>query len=211
MYAFQHLKNPQNIGSGVAQNLLLAPLAWFAAGGVKEPPAVGVATGDEVTIRENHVFLAGKGFFEMLLAPEMNSLEAKTIGDKGFQKLDQTLRVFVPGSYAEVHECIKNLLNVPFIGLIQDSNCGSNLWYQLGTDCVPAYFTCNFSTGTTKDGKKGYEVELNYTAKSIVLYGANVRRMDGVINRILLGFDDLNDELDYLLGLDDNNLLGWEE
>src|SRR4051812_41111982 len=124
MYNFQHLKNPKNVFSGVAQQLLLAPVEWFATGGIKAAPAVGTNPGDEVVISNAHVFKSGKGFFELLLAPDANIFDSKAIGEKGFQKFDQTLKVFIPGSYIEVHECVKNLLNVPFIALIKDSNCG---------------------------------------------------------------------------------------
>lgn len=207
---FSHLKNPKNLGSGVAQQLLVAPVAWFAAGGIKEPPAVGTAPGDEVIINLSHQFLSTKGFFEILLAPETNSIEARSIGDKGFQKFDQVLKVFVPGSYSQVHECVKNLLNTPFIALIRDSNCESDLWYQLGSDCVPAYFTCDFNTGTTREGKKGYEVQLSYSHKCILLYAGDIRKIDSPLLQIFLGVDGLGAQLDYLIGMDENDILGFD-
>jgi hypothetical protein len=170
MYSFLNLIKPLNIFSGVADYVLLAPVDWFAEGGIKSPTPPFEDPGDEVCIWLDHEFKDDKSFVQFSLAPEKNKLDATTIGDKGFNKLDQTLEVFIPGSYAEVHEAIKNLLNVPLIALAPDSNCGTNMHYQLGSSCVFAYLTADFSTGTTKDGIKGYAAKLNYAASYIQLY-----------------------------------------
>ncbi|HYC27604.1 MAG TPA: hypothetical protein VEB42_02295 [Chitinophagaceae bacterium] len=211
MYNYQHLLTPKNIGSGIAQQLLIAPVEYFATNGIKSPPATGTNPGDEVIISSSHVFKSGKGFIEILLAPELNSFQATQMGDKGSSKFDQSLRVFVPGSYFEVHETVKNLLNVPFIALIKDSECPADFYYQVGACGVYAYFTCDFTTGTTKEGKKGYEMVLNYTHSFVQLYQGNVRKLGGPVSTVLLGVDDLAAELNYLIGEDENNLLGFEE
>lgn len=169
-YAYTNLKSPKNTGSGVSDFILLAPVADFEEGGIKCPVAPFAAPGDEVTIKTAHVFLAGKAFVKYALAPEKNKLDAKTIGEKGFQKLDQEIDIFVPGSYAELHEAMKNWLNTPLIALVKDSECGADLWYQLGCDCVYAYLSVDFSTGTTKDGIKGYNGKVTYVGGSILLY-----------------------------------------
>ena len=126
---------------------------------------------DQVKVKTAHLFNVGRAFAKFLLAPEKNKLDAKTIGETGFNKLDQEASIFIPGSYAEVHEAVKNLLNTPLIVLVKDSQCGAHMYYQLGCDCVFAYLKGDFSTGTTKDGTKGYTCTITY-AGGILLYTA---------------------------------------
>jgi hypothetical protein len=173
-YAYKNLKTPRNTGSGVADFVLIAPVYDFEEGGIKVPVAPFTDPGDEVTIKGSHVFKSERAFAKFQLAPEKNKLDATTIGDKGFNKLDQTLEVFIPGSYAEAHEAVKNLLNTPLIALSPDADCGANMYYQLGTSCVYAFLTVDFSTGTTKDGNKGYIGKINYAAPAIFIYQGSV-------------------------------------
>ncbi|MFC4261932.1 hypothetical protein ACFOWM_03515 [Ferruginibacter yonginensis] len=173
-YVYANLKTPQNVQSGVADYVLIAREADFAVDGIKCPKAPFTNPGDEVRIKEDHEFLPTKGFAKFALAPEKNQLSAKTIGDKGFQKLDFEASVFIPGSYAELHETVKNLMNVPLVALVKDSNCEANMFYQLGCDCVKAYLSVDFTTGTTKDGVKGYEGKLTYSNGYVQLYEGEI-------------------------------------
>ena len=169
-YVYTNLLTPANTGSGVADFLLLAPVYDFADNGIKCPVAPFAAPGDEVKIKDPHVFNAGRGFAKYALAPQKNSLSAKTIGDLGFQKLDFEYKFFVAGSKAEVHEAVKNLLNTPIIAMVRDSECAANIWYQLGCDCVYAYVKFDFTTGTTNNGNKGYEGTLTYQNGYVQMY-----------------------------------------
>lgn len=167
-YAYKNLKSPQNVTSGIADYVLLAPVAWFDE--IKAPVAPFTTQGDEVTVKSPHVFVTGKAFAKFLLAPEKNSYDAKAIGDLGFQKFDHELKIFIPGSYAEVHETLKNLLNTPLIVVFKDATCGANMWYQLGCDCTYAYLKGDFATGTSKDGTKGYTCTVSYQSDSVMIY-----------------------------------------
>lgn len=171
-YAYSNLTNPQNTASGVAEYVLIAQASDFAVDGIQCPavPVDGDPVGQSVKILTAHEFKDGRGFAKVALAPEKNSLDAKTIGDLLFQKLDFELKVFVPGSYAEVHEAIANFINKQLIVLIKDSNCPANMWYQLGCDCTFAYFKADFSTGTTKDGVKGYSGTFTWQNAYVQLY-----------------------------------------
>jgi hypothetical protein len=168
-YQFDHLTNPQNTESGIAEFALLAPQRWFAAGGIKKP-GTGTAAGDEVRILLTHEFLPEKGFIRFALAPEKNQYSAETIGDKGFTKFRNTIEIFVPGSYQEVHEAMKWLKTEPMIVLVKDSNCDANLYYQIGDACLGAWISGSFTTSTSAEGVKGYTITITNTAKSVVLY-----------------------------------------
>jgi hypothetical protein len=179
-YAYDHLTNPQNTESGVAEFILLAPASAFAANGMKCPKAPFNNPGDEVTIREPHEFVAGEGFVKVMLAPEKNQLTAETVGDKGFMKLRENAEVFIPGSYAALHEAIKNWKNKPLIILVKDSNCEANMWYQIGCDCEGSYLSASFGTGTTAEGTKGYTCGFSRMSSAITLYAPK----DGLGNPI---------------------------
>lgn len=173
MYSFKNLKSPEHLISGIAEKVLFAPVSWFAKNGIKSPSAF-INYGDEVIIKESHIFLPQKGFIECSLAPEKNNYDAKTIGDIGFQKFSNELKVVLPGSYAEQHEAIKNLLNTPVIVLVKDIDCADDMWYQIGHSCLYAYIAADFSTGTNKDGTKSYQLTITNIASSILLYQGNV-------------------------------------
>ncbi len=170
--AYKNLKAPANTQSGVGEYVLIAQVSDFTDGGIQCPaaPFEGQAEGESVQILTPHEFVADRGFAKVVLAPEKNSLDAKTIGDTLFQKLDFELKVFIPGSYAKVHEAIANFINTGLIVLIKDSNCPANMWYQLGCDCTAAYLKADFSTGTTKDGVKGYSATITWQNSYVQLY-----------------------------------------
>jgi len=170
MYAYDHLTDPQNTGSGITPHVWLAPIGWLAEGGIKKPVADG-NPGGEVTITANHTFKpGGYGFIKFLLSPEKNAYTAEAIGDKGHQKFNHTARIFIPGSYEEVHEQLKLFKNVPLLALVRDASCHSNMHYQLGDGCMSAWLSTQFATGTTVDGVKGYETTITYQSDYITLY-----------------------------------------
>lgn len=173
MYSFKNLKSPKHLISGIAEKVLFAPVSWFAKDGIKSP-GVFMNYGDGVIIKESHIFLPQKGFIECSLAPEKNNYDAKTIGDTGFQKFSNELKVVLPGSYEQQHETIKNLLNTPVIVLVKDIDCSEDMWYQVGSSCIYAYVSADFSTGTTKDGTKSYQLTITNIASSVLLYEGNV-------------------------------------
>jgi hypothetical protein len=171
-YAYQNLKTYSNAGSGIAEYALIAPVSWFAAGGIKAPVApFGVTPGDSITIKTAHTFIAGKGFIYYKLAPQKNQMDGKTVGDVGFNKQNYEVKIFIPGSTPAQHENIMNLLNVPLIVIVKDINCGANLYYQLGCDCTSAYMSADFSTGTSNSGVKGYNGLIHYES-SLQIYDA---------------------------------------
>lgn len=171
-YAYKNLKEPKNTGSGISEFMYVAPVYDFEEGGIKCPvaPFDGQPRGEQVMVKEAHEFKAGRAFAKIAFAPEKNQLDGKTIGDLMFQKLDFELKVFIPGSYAELHEQMANMMNTPLIVIVKDSNCPAKLFYQLGCDCTGAYLKIDFSTGTTKDGVKGYAGTITWQNPYVQLY-----------------------------------------
>lgn len=196
---FKNLLQPQNRESGVAQKLFVAPVSFFEEGGIMAPSPPYLYDGAEVVIEDSHIFLAGKGFLEIALAPEKNNLDMKMIGDTGFTKFDQVIKAIIPGSYAIQHELMKNLLNQQLIVIIKDSNCPANLYYQLGTSCVPAYMSTDFTTGTTREGLKGYNASFNSSLGYLQIYA-------GVVSVLNLGNNLITEDGEDILTEDDENI-----
>lgn len=180
--AFINLVTPQNVATGIGQVLFLAPLDYFYKVQQPEPPFY--FPGASVTIFDDHIFKAGKNFLQLLLTEEKNDFTAKTVGEEGNYSLDQNINALIPGSYADLHEFIKNIINQPVIALAKDANCPANLYYQVGTACNPAYFTGNFETGTTKDGMKGYSCSINAYGAAINLYAGEIM-LDAAVGTII--------------------------
>jgi len=153
-----------NSDSGIASHALIAPVSFFVPDtGLKNPVAPFNTAGDGITIKTPHEFNAGKGFIYFALAPQKNSLTAPISGDLGFYKQNQTATIFIPGSNPAIHETYQSLVNVPLIVLVKDTNvCTLKQYLQLGTSCEPAFLGGSFDTGTTKDGVKGFNVQVSY-------------------------------------------------
>jgi hypothetical protein len=170
-YSYKNLLKPVNTESGLAEFLLIAPVDDFEDDGIKAPTAPFANPGDEVTIKTAHVFKdMDGGFAKFSLAPDKNSYSATPGGDKGFVKLTHTATAFIPGSYAQVHETMKNLLNTPVIVLVKDSNCSANMYYQIGNSCNAAFANPTFETGTSAEGVKGYNVTFESRGGPVMIY-----------------------------------------
>lgn len=160
-YAYKNLLSPQNVGSGISEFLLFAPVTDFTA--IAAPEAPFTNQGDMIRITGDHTFSAGKGFVKMQLAPRKNKFDMKTVGDIGLSKMvTDALEFFVPGSYVEAHEQMKNIINTPLIVLVKDANCEAGIYYQFGSGCLSAWATVDFGTGTTNDGVKGFTGKITY-------------------------------------------------
>jgi hypothetical protein len=197
---FKNLIEPQNVESGVAEKLLVAPVSFFTEGGIQSPTPPYLFDGSEVVIFDDHIFLPGKAWIEIALPPGKNELNAKSIGDTGFVKFAQEIKCVIAGSYAVQHELIKNLLNIPLIALIKDSNCPANMYYQLGTSCVHAYLSTDFSTGTTKEGIKGYSARISANGEYVQLYQGSTESLKQYLitedGEFILTEDDLKIEIE---------------
>jgi hypothetical protein len=161
-YNFRNISVSQNIDSGVAEFILLAPVSWFTADGIKSPAAPFDNPGDSIIIKTPHVFNDGKAWIRYQLAPQKNELGYKTVGDLGLSKLNAEAKIFIPGSWPEVHEAVQQWMNRPLLALQKDANCKADLWYHLGCDCTFAWMRPEFSTGTTNGGIKGYSIPITY-------------------------------------------------
>jgi hypothetical protein len=172
--AYTHLLNPGNTSSGIAEGVWIALAEWFTSPGGLKHVNGGSDPGEEVTITDNHTFTTENGFLKFALAPDKNSFKSVSIGDKGFNKFENTASLFVPGSYKEAHEVVANLKNKQLVVLVKDSTCDEDLFYQLGYCSNFAYLQSEFGTGTVADGVKGYTFTIVSYSDFVTLYAGTV-------------------------------------
>lgn len=158
-----HLTTPGNVESGVKDHFFFAPASWFEI--LHCPPE------DGIVIPYEHKFNAGKNWIKVLVSPNTGDVSASTIGEQGSKKFLKKHKGFVPGTKDTLHATMSGLVNEAIVLRIPDSDCPSGYSYQLGCDCVYAYCeSAEFTTGTQKDGHKGYQVEFHYPTDKVVLY-----------------------------------------
>lgn len=158
-----HLLDPGNRASGVANHFFFAPVSWFET--IQCPPE------DGIVIPFEHVFNVGKDWVRVNVAPNTGEVMATAMGEQGSKKFVKKYKGFVPGTKEQLHASMAGLLNEPIILLVPDSDCPSGYRYQLGCDCVFAYCeSAEFTTGTLKEGRKGYMVEFTYPTEKVNIY-----------------------------------------
>lgn len=156
---------------GIGEFALIAPKSWLTT--IQAPVAPFTNPGDSITIKTDHVFGTDSAsnsyaYLKFALAPNKNKIDVKNSGDKGLKSPVTTLEIFVPGSYAEAHETIQNLVNVPLLVIVKDANCAAGMYYNLGTDCTSAYLDYTFTSSTTDDGNKGFTVTIEYSDSPLI-------------------------------------------
>lgn len=173
-YNYRHIgtNGYKNVASGVSEVVYLAPKAAFTANGIKSPVAPFTNPGDEMTINETHEFIEGQGFTKYQGAPGKNTLSINTRGMAGTLSQNQELLVFIPGNEIEVHEQVKNMMNVPFVGLVKDVNCADGPCHQVGGVCQAVWLSnAPWVSGTSKDGEKGYTLTFQYDGSPMFYKG----------------------------------------
>ncbi len=180
MSIYQNIIQHKFKTSGVGDFLYFAPISDFADGGIScvtppTPPAVH-SLDSSVTITADHTFATGGYFRKVLCAPHKNNLTAAGIGEAGSMKLDTSIQVFLPGSKKDLHGTVKQMMQDSFIALIKDAECEEDQWYQLGCDCIFATVSAvEYTSGTTKEGQKGYSITLNCPSSAIFIYEGEVQ------------------------------------
>jgi hypothetical protein len=174
-YEFEdiNLDGAPNVNGGVSDVVHIAPKSWFDE--LQVPTAPFAVPGDEITVKDTHTFVAGKGFVEIQCPPQKNKLGIKSKGDIGSNGQMSEFEFFVAGTSAAIHEQFKNYMNTPLMVLTKDANCGSGLVYQLGCDCHSAWLTFDWDSATTKDGSKGFMAKVTYDDGAL-FYGGTITK-----------------------------------
>jgi hypothetical protein len=176
-YEFDHinLDGAENVNGGISDLFYVAPKSWFDVNGIKVPTAPFAVPGDEITVKDTHTFLAGKGFVAIQSPPQKNKLNIKSKGDIGSNGQMSEFDFFVAGTSAAIHEQFKNFLNTPLLVALPDANCAAGLVYQLGCDCQSAWLTIDWESATTKDGSKGFMGKITYDDGAL-FYGGTIAK-----------------------------------
>lgn len=168
MYAFEKLGSLGNVGGGMAEHIFIAPKAWITD--LKTPVAPFAVPGDAITVKDAHVFAAGKGFLKFEAAPQKNTLGIKSKGDLGSNGQLSETAIFIPGNDIAAHELVRSLMNTPLIVLQPDAaltETGEQIVHQLGDTLQSAWFTADWESATTASGSKGFAIKITYDSGSL--------------------------------------------
>ncbi len=164
MSAYTDLTTKKFVEGGLAEYFLIARREDITT--LKCPIAP-----EKVLVVGPHVFVALGGFAKVSCAPEYNNMEAVSVGEKGSLRMMKKFTTFLLGSESVLHQFIANHANDGSIILFKDASCGEDQWYQLGCDCFSAYVdNFKYTSGTTKDGRKGYHIEYTVPAEAVQIY-----------------------------------------
>lgn len=177
-YAYGNLTKPRNTATGLTEIAYYAAISEFTT--IRTPQlAVSpnpTVPGEQVTIAANHSFPSGKGFKSLLAPPNKNMASATGSGDPGNMKLIAKAELFIAGSYATLHETIKNMMNEPIIFLVKEFDT-SGYFRQIGTAEHPAYFTAiEETTDNVKGAYKGYKITVESAAPCVYIYTGTLTR-----------------------------------
>ena len=182
----KNLLYPKNIASGVGEVIYIALQSWFFS---------IAKSNNSIEITDNHVFIEDKGFIQLRAAPQKNNASGKSSGEIGLNNTQYAIQGFIAGSYIEQHSLMKALMNKALIVIIPDSN-NPNLFYQVGSEDLPAYIKNDFTTGTTKDGAKGYTIDASSSNSAFAIYSGSIAISPDEVSLLL---SIMIDDIDYLV------------
>ena len=130
---------------------------------------------EKVTIDGVHTFNGTEGFREMYATDTLRMLETEVVGERDSKGKKVTVSAFFPGT-SEDFEAF--LLDDPdLILLCEPFPCNGTKKIQVGTNCSPARIVeDSFKTGTTAEGKKGYEFKIEAFQSSLLFYTGEIPR-----------------------------------
>lgn len=125
-----------------------------------------------VTVTEDIVWQAGKGFSKIDVLVDTGEIKHETPGNKGNKKIKQLFDFFVPNTAKKTLGLVKTHLNTPMIFMVTDKD-GSKR--QLGDAHNPAYISENTGTsGKTGEDERGVQFTIE-TYGTIIYYEGEVQ------------------------------------
>lgn len=163
MKFFQNVKYEK--GKPGMSKIMWAPIDAIATFPTLPLEGSGVAAGDTVIAVGDFVFKNPlEGFLDLFNDLYKGSeLDWKSEGDISAPGLMAQAKGRVNGMSASLLEFYRDVLGVPGVTLIKNSDCKLNEWWVIGCDCSPAQFIIDGKSG----GKGGSEAKaINFEIKS---------------------------------------------
>lgn len=173
------------MSSGTGEVIYIALQSWFAS----------IAKPTDMVISASHSFNADKGFLRLQATPQKNSASGKSSGELGMNNTQYTIQGFIAGSYALQHSLLRSITNKPLFVIVPDTS-DPTLFYQIGSEDIPAYIKPEFSTGTSKDGTKGYAIDASSSNSAFAIYEGTIAISPDEVS-LLLAL--MIDDVDYLI------------
>lgn len=156
---------------GLLGYVYFAPESWFET--IAKAPALNptAAAGTSVIIAESHSFKAGKGFLQLYITLDSNSLKADIVGERDGRGLKIEFEGFHPGSKPESLELLNIVKNIGGIMLVPTPD---DQLIQVGAQGLPVELSPSFGTGTLSSGRRGTTVKGECYATGIRIYKGDV-------------------------------------
>lgn len=145
---------------GYCQYAGIAPISWFKK--------IATPYSDPIVIEGLHEFHPGLEFIRCYSLPQAITSTAESFGELGATSIGWKVGLFIPGDSKELQIMLELLRNDDLILLIKDIDCDAQYRLQYGSGCMPAKFMqVNFTTGNVFDGRKGWELILWSSGRTI--------------------------------------------
>lgn len=143
----------EEVQAGLSPKALFMPLHFLDTGAEAPVPTLLGGLEGAGTIATNIVPKEGKGFIEIDLQVDLNSVSTALVGNRGNKKDQTTLNVFIPGTRAKVLGFKRLYKNIPGLYIVKDYNGRT---FLVGTNLAPAYLdNLEVTTGQGNEDNNG--------------------------------------------------------
>lgn len=143
----------EEVQAGLSPKAFFLPHNFLESGATAPVPTLAGGLEAAGTISTDIVPKDGKGFIQIDLQVDLNSVGTALVGNRGNKKDQTTLNIFVPGTRAKVLGFKRLYKNTPGLYIVKDYNGKT---FLVGTDLAPAYIdNLEVSTGQGNEDNNG--------------------------------------------------------
>lgn len=142
--------NVAGTAPGYVSKAWFAPLHWFDNIWT-ETPGTGIIYGP-------HLFTDGYGWIECYALPRSVGIDRESKGTTGADVSNWKPKLFIPGDSSSLQDMLYEMVNLPFILLVQDEQ--QEAFLQFGSALNPLYLSSvKQGSATITEGTKGWMIE----------------------------------------------------
>lgn len=172
----------ENRRAGYKNQAWITPRSWITT----IPPALALDGPGAYEIGTDFVFsedpaggILADGFISCYATRHSVTVSGETIGDSGSLSMIWKPKIMIPGDGSNVQSLLETLMNEDLILLVKDASCPGG-YLMFGCDCGPAGVSkLTFDGGTTKDGSKGWTMELESNCR--LFYNGTITELSGTL------------------------------
>lgn len=155
---------------GINQYIYVAPVSYILT--IQKPVSNPTTHAQMVTISTAHVMKTGQKFEKVYCIRNKGEIEAKGVGGIKMRATESELKIFVPGTKAELKGWLENVKNRDLLILVPGRD---GEIHQLGTGDLPASLKeHNWKTGAKPGDDLGLEVTFSADGEMPWTYAATI-------------------------------------